>query len=248
MSRLVITLQALILALVSWSCLAQQPPNVTEAEWAQLPEYCPDKIKNYAVWGIEGRRASHWISVMGGRENWVHMHHYCWALIEFLRAGKPETSKMLRNTYLNNAVGNINYVIGNARPDFKLLPELLTKKASALVKLGRDGDAAAAFRQAADAKPDYWPAFAGLAEIYRRLGQLNEARAVVEEGLEHAPQSKLLSSMLAELQKSGAKSAPHKRESAKTTEPSKTPEPPPQNDPPSPQQDQPEQQDPSLTK
>ena len=244
LSRVVIVLHGLILVLASSPCGAGHPGDVSAEEYAMLPAYCPDKL-NFGAEGMEGPKAPYWIEVMGGRQNWAPIHHYCWALITLLRAGKMGIPDVKRKYAMSDAVGDIDFVIKNARPDFKLLPEIFTKKAELLAKLKKNSDAAMEYRKAVQVKQDYWPAYQGLAELYRSNKQIDEARAVVEEGLKHTPQSKTLNTMLAELQKSGAKAVPRKQESAQNRVPSKTPAPPGQAPT---QQDSTQQQDPSPAK
>ena len=216
-SRVLIILHGLILALLSSLSLAGMPQDVTEQEYSMLPPYCPLRMTMGTRSGaVEAKESEYWAGILGSYQNLAPIHHYCWALVNLARGDKPSCKNACRTNNMEYSIGDIDYVIKHARPDFKLLPEIFTKRASVLARLKKYPEAAADYRKAAQAKPDYWPAYSGLAELYRETKQINEARAVVEEGLTHIPDSKTLNAMLADLKKVGAKSVPRKLESAPT--------------------------------
>ena len=227
LSRVLIILCGLTIVMVSAQSFAGMPGEVTELEYSMVPPYCPLRMtigtRNAAV---EARESEYWAQLLGGGQNLGPIHHYCWALINLMRADKPPppgSPSNWRQLTMEYAIGDIDYVIKNARPDFKLLPEIYKKRADVLVKLKRNPEAAADYRKAIQGKSDYWPAYAGLAEMYRNNKQPNEARAVVEEGLALIPDSRTLNGMLADLKKIGAKSMAPKEDAALTRASAKAP-------------------------
>ena len=220
-------------------CVAQTfQETVTPAELALAPPYCP-YTQSYSAHFNPGdfvEKKAYWMERLGNELG--HLHHYCDAMIYRARAAGHSVSAHERSIKFNQVVGEIDYVLRNTPQGYVLRPEFYTKKGEALVKLRRDKDAIEAFRLAARAKADYWPAYTGLAEVLRANGKIDDARAVVEDGLQYSPESKLLKSMLAELKKSGAKAPPPKQKELQNNEQSKTaesirqPDPAPQDAPP----------------
>jgi len=188
-----------LLLLLCTSAFAGKPENITEAEMALLPQYCPDTFgfKYGDAYFNTSPNAPEWVGLMG-KSFWA-MHHYCWALINLGRAQKPSMSAMQRQATREYAISDMQYVIENSTPDFIMLPEIFTKKGEVLLTLKRPLEARDAFAKARELKPDYWPPYFQWGGYLMRAGQKNEAREVVEAGLSFAPQSKALRGLLVEL-------------------------------------------------
>ena len=227
----------LLAALLLWIPLAgiAYPGKMTKAELALLPAYCPDTM-GFAGYGDAANntspRAGHWLSLMGN--GFWHMHHYCGAQVAIMRAEKHSTGAQARKALLESAVDDIDYAIRNGTkdsgPKFVMLPEIYLKRAQTLARLRQYDEAVASFGDSIAAKPDYWPAYAALADMYKNLGSPEKALEVVEQGLKFAPSSKLLNTMLAELQKSGVKRSPKKPEPSGDKDTANAPEPAPKPD------------------
>jgi tetratricopeptide (TPR) repeat protein len=132
--------------------------------------------------------------------SFIHYHHYCWALLCVRRAATSGGDKF----NYDRAVDNLNYVIRNADPSFALMPDVYFQKGYVLERLGEREAAAAEYQNALRAKADYTPASAALVQHYLDLGDVEAARAALEEGLKHAPSSTTLAakkSALAEREK-----------------------------------------------
>ena len=188
-----------LLLLFSATTFAGKPENVTEEEKALLPSYCMDTY-SFSKYGDGYKNAPNvpkWVGMMG--DAFWAMHHYCWALINLNRAQKPTMPAGTRQLTREYAIGDMQYVINNAAPDFVLLPEIYTKIGEVQLNLDRPRDAQVAFVKAQSLKPDYWPPYYRWGDYLRRTGRKKEAREVVEEGLSYSPQSKLLRGLLTEL-------------------------------------------------
>jgi hypothetical protein len=159
---------------------------------AMLPRFCQD------VQGIKYGDASYntspnaakWVAMMG--KGFWHMHHYCWALINYQRAQRTTMPASQKRSALEGVRGDFWYVVNNTEADFVLLPEIYTWIGRMEVLLARPQEADAAFAKARMLKPDYWPAYFHWAEFLRGKGKKADALEVVKAGLQHSPGAKTL--------------------------------------------------------
>lgn len=188
-----------VLLACSATAFAGKPVNVTEAELALLPRFCPDTIgfKYGDAYTNTSPNAPKWVGMMG--KGFWSMHHYCWALINLGRAQKPSMPPSTRQATREYAIEDMRYVIENSTEDFIMLPEIYTKIGEVLLDLKRPSEAREAFVKARSIKPDYWPPYFHWGEYLLRNGQKADARVVVEEGLSYTPQNKSLRNLLTEL-------------------------------------------------
>lgn len=98
-------------------------PNILEAK--QLPPYCQAKF-GY----LKGGAARAWKAKIG-KKNFLHMHHYCYALTDINRASKAFSNKRRRRFLLQRAIGNINYVLQRWDKRSPLYKKALSDKAMA---------------------------------------------------------------------------------------------------------------------
>lgn len=197
------------------SALAQQIPrdgssvvnSYIPRELAMLPKYCmyTQVFRDNIQGGNDINEIRRWTEVMG--ETFHHMHHYCYGLMNVTRA-MLATEANPRNFYLRAGIGEMDYVIERTTPDFILMPEMLTKKGQALIRLGRPALGMDQIEKATQIKPDYWPAYVAMADHYKDIGDLKNAREVVQRGLAAAPDSKTLQARRAELANATDKPAP----------------------------------------
>lgn len=163
------------------------PSEITPAEIELLPKYCVDTQGHTFKYGRNSPRAPYWVSLMG--PSFWHMHHYCWALVNIGRARRASTPDMARTSALEEARGDIMYVLNNAEPDFILFPEIYSRLGEVELMRGQALRAEAAFAKARELKPDYWPAYFHWAEYLRNSGKRAEALKLVTSGLEQAPEA-----------------------------------------------------------
>ena len=174
-----------------------------EKRAALLPPYCKytQLYRDAAPGGRNPTEIQRWSAMMGGDSNFMHLHHYCWGLEYTNHALYSATSKQGRDESLRLSIPEFNYVISQARPDFVLLPEILTKKGENLMRIGRAPEAIPALNRALSLKPDYWPAHAALSDYFRDIGQIQAALEWAEKGLTAAPNAKPLLRRVSELKK-----------------------------------------------
>lgn len=179
--------------------LAGKPQNVTSAEMALLPPYCPDTMGfGYGdAYHNTSPNANRWVAMMG-KDFW-HMHHHCWALINIRRAERASVPASEKLRLRKEAIIDFRYVANNARQDFVMLPEIYTwiGRTELLLRNGRA--AGEAFSRARMLKPDYAPAYTHLAEFLAGQGNRKEALKLLLDGLDHAPQAKGLLQLYREL-------------------------------------------------
>ncbi|HXF47558.1 MAG TPA: hypothetical protein VNK91_15715 [Burkholderiaceae bacterium] len=178
------------------------PEHVTEydpREVAMLPRFCPHTqlFRERVPGGNDPEAIRRWHAAMG--DIFLAMHHYCWGLMHMHRAKVLARDSQVRRFNFASAINEFDYVLRQARPDFALLPEILTKRGEALLGLGRAALALGEFERAIELKPDYWPPYAQIADYHKSQGDREKARAILQAGLKHAPGTKGLQRRLQEL-------------------------------------------------
>jgi tetratricopeptide (TPR) repeat protein len=174
-------------------------------EVAMLPRYCiyTQLFRDNVPGGNNPEEIKRWYSIMG--DTFHAMHHYCWGLMKTNRATLLARTQESRMFYLNDSIGEFDFVIQRAKPDFVMLPEILTKKGENLIRLGRGPQGILELQRAIKLKPDYWPPYAAMSDHYKATGEIRKAREVLEEALSHSPDAKALKTRLAELEKAEGK-------------------------------------------
>jgi hypothetical protein len=196
-----------LLLVTGWPAIAQAPipgyPTDTYAfdprEVAMIPRYCiyTQMFRASVPGGNNDQAIGSWSSFMG--PTFIHMHHYCAALMKMNRAKLLAKDTNTRRFYLSDAILEIDYVVTKAPNDFILMPEMLTKKAECQILLGQAPLGAYSLERAIEVKKDYWPAYAQLSDLYKSLGETAKAREALETGLVHSPDASALTRRLAEL-------------------------------------------------
>ena len=183
-------------------------------EVALLPRYCiyTQLFRDNVQGGKNPDEIKRWGLLMG--PDFHHMHHYCWGLMFTNRALLLVRDQPTRKHYLGRAISEFDYVIQRASPEFKLLPEILTKKGENLIRLESSAQGITELENAIALKPDYWPPYAALSDYFRSIGEPAKARKWLEEGLSASPNTQALVRRLAELdapQGKGSSKPPQKR-------------------------------------
>lgn len=170
-------------------------------EMAMVPPYCmyTQGFRDRVPGGNNPAEIERWGSLMG-HAAFHAMHHYCSGLMETNRAEFLSSTPAERLFYLRHAVVEYDYVIERVPQDFKLLPELLTKKGENLIRLGQARLGVDEFLRAIDLRPDYWPPYVQLSDYYKGIGDLPKAREYLEKALSYSPNVKSLKARLTELE------------------------------------------------
>lgn len=181
--------------------------GLTEAHPAQrdnaqelfsLPEYCRYTWGNAIQPGDDGEgKRKYWRQRLG--PELAHMHHYCYGLKHIDRARRSPLKE--RAKWYSASIPEIDYVIRAVSEDYVLMPEFLTRKGEALVYIKKFREADQTLQRAIELKPDYWPAYAQLAEGLIARKNLDAAREVLKQGVSRAQEPRTLQKMLDELDK-----------------------------------------------
>lgn len=194
--RLIAVASALTLGLALGTAHASFDRNLTPGELALMPDFCQD-VQTVNGWeqGVrESPRAPTWVSKMG-RSFW-DMHHYCWARVAVHRSQAVGLHQNRRDHLVESAIDDMQYVVRRAPPTMVLLPEIYYFMGDYFKLLRRYGEASESYKKSRELKPDYWPAYAGLADLMLLSGQRKDAKAVLEQGLAVLPDEVALKSRL----------------------------------------------------
>lgn len=180
------------LAAASLAVWAMEPKNITPAEIAALPRFCPDTqtFKEGVDFSDRSPSTRKWLAVLG--KHFWHIHHYCWALINIHRAARASTPAKEKLALHLEARGDLGYFLSKADADFVLLPEILTWSGRVHLLLNEPKQASEAFAKARSLKPDYWPPFFHWAQFLHTKGKNAEAMEIVRTGLQYSPEAKPL--------------------------------------------------------
>src|SRR5262245_3308068 len=166
-----------LLGMTSPTVYANSHDRPSPEEIANLPEYCKYTQLIRELPGGGGNspeQTEHWKGIMG--DTFMAMHHHCFGLIAAQRAGGPRVTNQQRGSLLTISVNEFTYVIERAPSSFPLLPEILTRRAQSLLRLGREREAIEDLQRAWTSKPDYWRPYAYLPDYMLTTYQNARAR------------------------------------------------------------------------
>ena len=160
----------------------------SEKDLKLLPSYCKPRAYN---WGNDKKdpRTQKWYRIFGG--NYIHMHHYCQAIL-YLTKADLEYNSTQRSHLLKNALDELKYMEKRATPDFVLLPELHVYLSKTYRGLNDPGKAFYHANKAVNLKPDYIKGVKVYADLAVSSGQRDEALKAIETALKKKPKSSSL--------------------------------------------------------
>jgi tetratricopeptide (TPR) repeat protein len=162
----------------------------TDTEIRSMPPYCAARLhKNSA-------QENHWRSVLG--PDYLHTHHFCAAIgyINRYYAARTARSKTFN---LQNAMGNLNYMIAHASPDYSLMPEVYLNRGQVHAFMKKDGAAIMDMLKAIELGPHLTRAYSMAADYYVKMNNKDKALSVVTEGVRRNPDSTVLKRLYGEL-------------------------------------------------
>ena len=162
----------------------------TQAELAALPAYCAARLNEQSA------AFKSWQASMGG--DFLHIHHYCFAL-NFMNRARSMRSGNDKQGTLGAAMGNFGYVLKHTQPDFYLRPEILMNRGVTQSMQGRDGAAVSDLLKAIEMDPKLPRAYIALADLYAKQKNRSKALETVTAGLRHNPDTKSLQRRYTEL-------------------------------------------------
>lgn len=151
-------------------------PGVRPHEWKLLPTAC------LYVEGAPRRLSEEARRLYAADDTWVHMHHYCWAIVQTFRTYNHKVSGQEARLYFIAAIENLNYVIERSRPGFPFRPDMFVRKANLLARQGSFIEAADAARQLIAEQPKLPEGYFALADVQIRAGRKDQARQTLAKG------------------------------------------------------------------
>jgi len=169
-------------------------------EVAMLPGYCKytQLFRGRVPGGDNKAEIDRWYAIAG--DTFHAMHHYCWGLMKTNRAMLLTREPKYRKFYLEDSIGEFEYVLRYTPENHVLLPEILTKKGENLIRLDQAARGLQDLTRAISAKPEYWPAYVVMSDYYKGIGDVKKAREVLEKALSLAPDAKPVMRRLTELE------------------------------------------------
>lgn len=149
-------------------------PPVSDTEMKLLPPYCEARLKH-----TPGQYET-WAKTLG--PNFIHTHHYCYALIAINRYYSRRDP-----AHLTSAHADYSYVIRNAQPSYSLMPEVYLNRGVALGLMKKDGEALKDLQKALELDPKLVQAYSAASDLYAKLNQKDKALKVITEGLRRLP-------------------------------------------------------------
>lgn len=167
-------------------------PSAEEIKY--LPRYCQARLGQGSK-----SEAAMWKKRFG-RGVWTGFHHYC-QQINYQNRYYKTLNPEVRDGLLQNVVDGMKGQLEAYGPSFILRHDAYYRMGWAQAKLGRTAPAFTSFRTAIKIKPKFAKAYAALSDLYRDLGQLNDALETINLGIKNIPKSKGLKRRKKELEK-----------------------------------------------
>lgn len=151
-------------------------PKMTRNEWQLLPGFC------MYVHGSPGHGSETQKRLFASDRSWIHMHHYCWAVVQTIRSYRHSIPRSLSNEYIRTAIGNLNYTIARSHPGFPPRRDMFVRKATLQARLGNLVAAAETARQLIAENPEIPEGYIILAEMQFKAGKSDQARETLRLG------------------------------------------------------------------
>lgn len=168
----------------------QQLP--TDQELLILPSYCQVKMKYFQKpKGAEYKK----LESLFGKEDFQHLHHYCWGLNWMNRYGEKSQDYEKRHC-LKSALAELDYTTDKSTRGFFLLPEVHLNKSLVLRAMGKISDAVKSATTSISLNRRYVKAYLSLSELLAASGKNSDAIKILELGLLENPGDELLEKQL----------------------------------------------------
>jgi tetratricopeptide (TPR) repeat protein len=185
---------AALLGLVSLVLLMfiSTPPvrawEYTELQFFLLPEHCKAKVggdsgNRSKGLALSDERTAYWEKTL--RQDWLHLHHYCHGLVQLSGAQQSGNMSQARRLF-RGAEQEIEYVRSRSNERSPLWGEMTLNYARAREGTGARDAAIQLLVQLRELHPDNAHTYVALAQTLERGQKLDEAVAVLEEGLKRA--------------------------------------------------------------
>lgn len=180
------------LTVVCASAIAADPWMPTDSEMASLPPYCMVKLKS----SPSSPEYRMWESTLG--KDFVHTHHYC-AGVNFINRYYRARSQQDKRFNLNNARGNLEYMVTHAAPTYSLMPDVYLSLGVVYSLMNQPAQAITHYNKAIELNPRQPRAYGALSDYYVKSKQNARALEIVTAGLRYNPDTKSLQRRYSEL-------------------------------------------------
>lgn len=154
--------------------------KLTEQDLMILPSFCRENINLKKSKDPEAR--AQWNRKYSAANGSIH--HYCFGLKALNLAYRDYRDATRRKYFSNQAVGEFDYVLYHAEPDFSLRPDVLIQRGRALTISRSYEDAKGSFEEALKLSPTSVDAWVALSDMYSQMGKNAEAIKVLEQAVE----------------------------------------------------------------
>lgn len=182
----------LFLAIIASPGHAADPWTPSDAEMASLPPFCKAKLNPDS----SGGEYKMWANTLG--KDFEHTHHYCVG-INFINRYYRSRSPQDKRFNLNNALGNLNYMVNHASPNYSLMPDVYLNRGLVYSLQKQHGRAIADLQKAIELNPRQAKAYNVLADYYVSMKMQTKALETVTQGLRHSPDTTSLQRRYGEL-------------------------------------------------
>ena len=183
-------LMILMSGLSGFATQAQAEFKVTDAEIARLPIFCAARYKGSAT------EYKLWVQRLG--QGFDHTHHYCNGL-NYINRYYSSRSQQDKRFNLNNAEGNLQYMVANADPGYSLMPDVYLNLGVVYSLTNQTAQAITHFNKAIELNPRQPKAYNALSDYYAKTKQSAKALEIVTTGLRYNPDTKSLQRRYTEL-------------------------------------------------
>ena len=192
--NLISALSLLSATLISPQALSYKVP-LGDYEW--LPTWC--RYMQSSIYKPQlPHEAAKWRAYLG--HNWIHDHHYCWALSLRMKAFK-ERDKMHRDNLFKDVIQNLEYVITRSDGPRIIDPEIYYYMAESHELRGELHLAERYYLVALEKKPSFLRGILKLIDFYIERKKYSQASLHLNKGLQNHPESKALARRKARLEK-----------------------------------------------
>lgn len=182
----------IVMGMLSAQAGAVEPWAPTDSEMASLPPFCKAKMKS----GPGSLDYKMWANKLGS--DFGHTHHYCVGINSINRYYRSRSQQDKRFN-LNNARGNLEYMVTHADPAYSLMPDVYLNLGVVYSLMNQPAQAITHFNKAIELNPRQPRAYGALADYYLKNKQAAKALEIVTAGLRYNPDTMSLQRRYTEL-------------------------------------------------
>lgn len=174
----------IILLYIGFIRIATADYPETDFDYALLPPFCKARSVDYRTPLFQL-----WRNRLG--PDFEHIHHYCAGLHTMNVAAKSRD--IVERLYKYKvAAGEMAYIEAHAKPDFKILPKLYFDQGQAWEFGEKIDEAVKSYKKSIALYQKSALPYLALSDLYEKKNMKDQAKSILEQGLQHNPNSKPL--------------------------------------------------------